>query len=77
MNKVREEVYEVKPLQMKKATSQYAEASPNVPSKKVILMTPKKNTDPIVNAPVSPIVMKKSPIKATIKQKQKEKEKEK
>lgn len=67
MNKVREEVYEVKPLQMKKTTSQFTEASPNVSNKKTIPMTPKKNTDPIVNAPASPIVMKKSPLKTNIK----------
>lgn len=52
---------------MKKTTSQFTEASPNVSNKKAIPMTPKKNTDPIVNAPASPIVMKKSPIKTNIK----------
>ena len=65
INQIREEVYESIHIPMKKATSAYQEGSPISQNKDrtplLTPKTPKKNY--ILNAPPSPVLMKKSPFK--------------
>ena len=63
INKIREDVYENIHIPMKKTTSQYVEVSPKTTVKKSVCVTPVKKMELITNAPASPIVVKKSPIK--------------
>lgn len=62
INKVREAVYENVHIPMKKAVSQYTDDGRS--GKRAVCVTPtKKKMEPIINAPASPMIMKKSPIK--------------
>ncbi len=62
---MREQVYEAVHIPMKKATSQYVEASPKKSAKKYTPTTPnKKKPQPIIDAPVSPMLAKKSTVKS-------------
>lgn len=66
INQIREEVYESVHLKMKKTTSAYIEGSPSPLQNKsrTPLLTPKNpQKNYILNAPPSPVIMKKSPFK--------------
>lgn len=64
VNRIREDVYENVHIPMKKTVSQYTEPEVKASGKKSVCVTPtKKKMEPIINAPASPILMKKSPIK--------------